>query len=47
MMLPGVKRSCFECGLNCATCIKNTQLTCNICNGGYCMIHNEGSTKTT
>ncbi|TVY44407.1 hypothetical protein LSUB1_G002064 [Lachnellula subtilissima] len=44
---PGVKRSCFECGMNCSTCIEDTQLTCNICNGGYCMIHNEGSTKTT
>ncbi|KAI9051297.1 hypothetical protein LZ554_005398 [Drepanopeziza brunnea f. sp. 'monogermtubi'] len=43
----GVVRSCFECGLNCHQCIQLTQLTCKICGGGYCTIHNEGSTLTT
>ncbi|KAH8666049.1 hypothetical protein BGZ60DRAFT_377997 [Tricladium varicosporioides] len=43
----GVKRSCFECGLNCAECIVRTQLMCKLCGGGYCTVHNEGSTLTT
>lgn len=44
---PGVARSCFECGLNCSECIKRTQLMCRLCGGGYCTVHNEGSTLTT
>ncbi|KAL3424190.1 hypothetical protein PVAG01_03471 [Phlyctema vagabunda] len=43
----GVMRSCFECGFNCISCVNRTQLLCKICAGGYCTIHNEGSTLTT
>ncbi|KAH8598899.1 hypothetical protein B0O99DRAFT_505576 [Bisporella sp. PMI_857] len=43
----GVIRDCFECGFNCAGCIKRTQLMCKLCGGGYCLKHNEGSTLTT
>lgn len=44
---PGVIRSCFECGFNCAPCVEKTQKMCKVCGGGYCLIHNEGSTLTT
>jgi len=44
---PGVIRSCFECGFNCAPCVDRTQKMCRVCGGGYCLIHNEGSTLTT
>ncbi|KAF7919491.1 uncharacterized protein EAE98_009331 [Botrytis deweyae] len=43
----GVSKSCLFCGLNCHECIQKTQLRCKICNGGYCTVHNEGSTLTT
>jgi hypothetical protein len=29
----------------CKKCIDDTQRTCKRCSGGYCLIHNEGSTK--
>lgn len=38
-------KSCWECGNNCSQCIDRTQRTCRRCRGGYCMIHNEGSTN--
>ncbi|KAL2279205.1 hypothetical protein FJTKL_13586 [Diaporthe vaccinii] len=38
-------RSCWECGNNCSTCIDQTQRQCRCCRGGYCIIHNEGSTS--
>ncbi|KAG9229496.1 hypothetical protein BJ875DRAFT_194003 [Amylocarpus encephaloides] len=44
---PGVRRSCFECGLTCLHCEKRTHLMCRFCGGGYCTIHNEGSTLIT
>ncbi|KAL2759903.1 hypothetical protein ACRALDRAFT_2038660 [Sodiomyces alcalophilus JCM 7366] len=38
--------SCWECGSNCHDCIEKTQRLCRGCCGGYCTIHNEGSTAT-
>ncbi|KAI6776028.1 hypothetical protein HG530_002786 [Fusarium avenaceum] len=38
-----VSRSCWECGMNCNDCIERTQKYCKKCCGGYCLIHNEGS----
>ncbi|KAL2265964.1 hypothetical protein VTJ83DRAFT_5316 [Remersonia thermophila] len=38
-----VSRSCWECGMNCKDCISNTQRVCQLCKGGYCLLHNEGS----
>ena len=37
---------CWECGNNCFDCIEKTQQACKRCLGGYCLIHNEGCTKT-
>ncbi|KAI7911755.1 hypothetical protein M0657_008421 [Pyricularia oryzae] len=42
----GVAKDCWECGPNCFECISATQRTCKSCCGGYCIIHNEGSTST-
>ncbi|WYZ36086.1 hypothetical protein EsH8_X_000733 [Colletotrichum jinshuiense] len=41
-----IAKSCWECGSNCHDCIELTQRLCRGCCGGYCMIHNEGSTST-
>lgn len=43
----GVTRECWDCGLNCFDCSLLRQQRCIICGGGYCTIHNEGSTLTT
>ncbi|KAG6994360.1 hypothetical protein FocnCong_v016563 [Fusarium oxysporum f. sp. conglutinans] len=40
-----VSRSCWECGINCNDCIERTQKFCKKCGGGYCLIHNEGSSS--
>ncbi|KAF4446890.1 hypothetical protein F53441_9521 [Fusarium austroafricanum] len=40
-----VSRSCWECGINCNDCIEQTQKFCKKCGGGYCLIHNEGSSS--
>ncbi|KAI5459638.1 hypothetical protein BGZ63DRAFT_359442 [Mariannaea sp. PMI_226] len=40
---PRISRSCWECGSNCDECIERTQKYCKKCCGGYCLIHNEGS----
>lgn len=40
-----VEKSCWECGMNCHSCIKDTQRRCRNCGGGYCLIHNEGSNQ--
>lgn len=42
----GVAKDCWECGPNCFECISATQRTCKSCCGGYCIVHNEGSTAT-
>ncbi|KAL2259612.1 hypothetical protein VTK26DRAFT_6652 [Humicola hyalothermophila] len=39
-----VLKSCWECGMNCKECINDTQRNCQSCGGGYCLVHNEGST---
>ncbi|KAF4624775.1 hypothetical protein G7Y89_g13395 [Cudoniella acicularis] len=36
-----------ENDVKCAECIYRTQLMCKVCGGGYCTVHNEGSTLTT
>ncbi|KLO88674.1 uncharacterized protein LW93_4484 [Fusarium fujikuroi] len=36
---------CWECGINCNDCIERTQKFCKKCGGGYCLIHNEGSSS--
>lgn len=41
-----VFRDCWECGMNCHDCIERTQRRCRSCGGGYCLIHNEGSSLT-
>ncbi|KAJ4251019.1 hypothetical protein NW762_011669 [Fusarium torreyae] len=41
-----VSRSCWECGMNCNDCIERTQKVCKKCCGGYCLIHNEGSSSS-
>ncbi|CAG9984393.1 unnamed protein product [Clonostachys byssicola] len=38
-----VSRSCWECGMNCDSCISKTQKSCRKCCSGYCLVHNEGS----
>ncbi|KZF22898.1 hypothetical protein L228DRAFT_247313 [Xylona heveae TC161] len=45
--IKGVKRDCWECGRTCATCIARTQRKCKSCTGGYCILHNEGSSATS
>ncbi|KAI1069294.1 hypothetical protein LB507_008649 [Fusarium sp. FIESC RH6] len=40
-----VSRSCWECGMNCNECIEATQKKCKKCCGGYCLVHNEGSSE--
>lgn len=40
-----IARSCWECGDNCSYCIDRTQRVCRRCRGGYCTVHNEGSTS--
>lgn len=42
---PRISRSCWECGSNCDECIEKTQKACKKCCGGYCLIHNEGSSE--
>ncbi|KAH8803210.1 hypothetical protein F5884DRAFT_499702 [Xylogone sp. PMI_703] len=42
----GLYRSCVACGFVCAECVSKTELKCRVCTGGYCTIHNEGSTST-
>jgi hypothetical protein len=41
-----VSRSCWECGMNCNECIERTQKVCKKCCGGYCLVHNEGSSPS-
>ncbi|RYP68774.1 hypothetical protein DL770_008384 [Monosporascus sp. CRB-9-2] len=41
-----ITRSCWECDLNCETCIADTQKICKACGGGYCIVHYDGSTET-
>ncbi|KAL3600023.1 hypothetical protein FPOAC2_04252 [Fusarium poae] len=41
-----VSRSCWECGMNCDECIEKTQKVCKKCCGGYCLVHNEGSSSS-
>ncbi|PHH90337.1 hypothetical protein CDD83_3935 [Cordyceps sp. RAO-2017] len=41
-----VSKSCWECGNNCDSCIDQTQRVCRKCCGGYCIIHNEGSSAS-
>ncbi|KAL4406609.1 hypothetical protein CABS03_11048 [Colletotrichum abscissum] len=41
-----IAKSCWECGSNCHDCIDRTQRLCRGCCGGYCLVHNEGSTST-
>jgi len=41
-----ISKSCWECGHNCFDCLERTQRICKGCCTAYCMIHNEGSTKT-
>lgn len=41
-----VSRSCWECGMNCNECIERTQKVCKKCCGGYCLVHNEGSSTS-
>ncbi|KAK2767119.1 ubiquitin fusion degradation protein [Colletotrichum kahawae] len=41
-----ITKSCWECGSNCHDCIERTQRLCRGCCGGYCLVHNEGSTST-
>ncbi|RGP79755.1 hypothetical protein FLONG3_2068 [Fusarium longipes] len=41
-----VSRSCWECGMNCNECIERTQKVCKKCCGGYCLVHNEGSSSS-
>ncbi|KAK6709911.1 hypothetical protein SNK05_004387 [Fusarium graminearum] len=41
-----VSRSCWECGMNCDECIEKTQKVCKKCCGGYCLVHNEGSSTS-
>ncbi|PFH59597.1 hypothetical protein XA68_12114 [Ophiocordyceps unilateralis] len=41
-----ISKSCWECGNNCDTCIDQTQRVCRKCCGGYCIIHNEGSSAS-
>ncbi|PNY25174.1 Uncharacterized protein TCAP_04878 [Tolypocladium capitatum] len=41
-----VSKSCWECGNNCDFCIDQTQRVCRKCCGGYCIIHNEGSSAS-
>ncbi|KAF6825857.1 ubiquitin fusion degradation protein [Colletotrichum musicola] len=43
---PRITKSCWECGSNCHDCIERTQRLCRGCCGGYCLVHNEGSTST-
>jgi len=43
---PRISKSCWECGQNCDACIDRTQRVCRKCCGGYCIVHNEGSTST-
>ncbi|PSR78294.1 hypothetical protein BD289DRAFT_127917 [Coniella lustricola] len=40
-----MSRSCWECDVNCASCIEKTQRVCNSCRGGYCTIHHDGCTQ--
>ncbi|RCI15857.1 hypothetical protein L249_2541 [Ophiocordyceps polyrhachis-furcata BCC 54312] len=41
-----ISKSCWECGNNCDACIDQTQRVCRKCCGGYCIIHNEGSSSS-
>ncbi|KJZ76914.1 hypothetical protein HIM_03791 [Hirsutella minnesotensis 3608] len=41
-----ISKSCWECGNNCDSCIDKTQRVCRKCCGGYCIIHNEGSSAS-
>ncbi|RYP07972.1 hypothetical protein DL765_008966 [Monosporascus sp. GIB2] len=41
-----ITKSCWECDLNCETCIADTQKICKACGGGYCIVHYDGSTET-
>lgn len=41
-----ISKSCWECGNNCDACIDQTQRVCRKCCGGYCIIHNEGSSAS-
>ncbi|KAM4062707.1 ubiquitin fusion degradation protein (Ufd1) [Hirsutella rhossiliensis] len=41
-----ISKSCWECGNNCDSCIDQTQRVCRKCCGGYCIIHNEGSSAS-
>ncbi|KAL4965385.1 uncharacterized protein BDV14DRAFT_173153 [Aspergillus stella-maris] len=38
----GVTKDCWECGPTCASCKLECQRSCQNCQGGYCIEHNEG-----
>ncbi|KAL6231779.1 hypothetical protein BDW75DRAFT_219343 [Aspergillus navahoensis] len=43
---PGVTKDCWECGPTCAACKLDCQRSCQNCQGGYCIEHNEGCSST-
>ncbi|EAS29785.2 uncharacterized protein CIMG_08531 [Coccidioides immitis RS] len=41
-----VARDCWECGPTCTRCMIEVIRTCEICQGGFCLDHNDGCSQT-
>ncbi|EEP77745.1 predicted protein [Uncinocarpus reesii 1704] len=41
-----VARDCWECGPTCTRCMLEVIRTCTVCQGGFCLDHNDGCSET-